>query len=222
MLIEARKNGLGRKVSKDERDNEHLLQAVLPKQVLLTQKYWDDEEWWGDQGATPRCVGYAWAHWVEDGPIKHDGTPPIVSPNTIYTEAQKIDEWPGEAYAGTSIRAGAKYLKNQGKIASYLWAWDLNTLINAVLTKGPVVVGTNWYNAMFYPDKDGLIKVGGKLAGGHAYVINGVDTVKKQFRIKNSWGRSWGKQGHAYISFSDMTRLIKAQGEVCLAVENSF
>lgn len=222
MSIPNYKKGLGRIVSQDERDANHLLSIAVPQTVTATQKYWDDEEWWGDQLNTPMCVGYAWAHWVEDGPVKHDGIPPIVHPVTIYNEAQKVDEWPGEDYEGTSVRAGAKYLKNSGRISSYLWAWDINTLVNAVLTKGPVVVGTNWYNAMFYPDKDGVIRVGGKLAGGHAYVINGVDKVKKQLRIKNSWGRSWGKQGHAYISFNDMSRLIKNYGEVCMAVEKEF
>ena len=75
---------------------------------------------------------------------------------------------------------------------------------------------------MFYPDRNGLIKISGRLAGGHAYVINGVDTKKQQFRIKNSWGKSWGQQGHAYISFTDMKRLIKENGEICLAVEKTF
>ena len=42
------------------------------------------------------------------------------------------------------------------------------------------------------PDKNGVIKIGGRLSGGHAYVINGVDTKTKMFRLKNSWGKSWG------------------------------
>jgi len=188
----------------------------------ITSKYWDDNGWWGNQGSTPQCVGYAWSHWVEDGPTEHGGTPPIVSPQTIYTEAQKIDEWPGENYAGTSVRAGAKYLKNTNKINSYYWAYDINTLINSVFNLGPVVVGTYWYSGMFYPNSNGIIRISGGIAGGHAYVINGVDKKNQLFRIKNSWGKNWGKQGHAYISFGDMSRLISMNGEICLAVENNF
>ena len=214
---------LGRVYVPDARDNNHLISTVFPKQTTkITSKYWDANMWWGNQGSTPQCVGYAWSHWIADGPITHSGVQPPVNPTTIYKEAQKVDEWVGENYAGTSVRGGAKYLKTSGKISSYLWAFDIKTLINTILNVGPVVVGTNWYNGMFYPDKTGLIRITGRLAGGHAYVINGVDTRTQRFRIKNSWGKAWGQSGHAYISYTDMTRLIRENGEICLAIENKF
>ena len=214
---------LGRVYVEDKRDSNFLIENRLYlTSTNLTSRYWDSEEWWGNQGNTPQCVGYAWAHWIEDGPVKHGGRAPIINPTLIYREAQKLDEWLGENYDGTSIRGAAKYLKNTGKISSYLWTYDLGVLIQTLLTKGPVVVGTNWYMGMFYPNRNGLIKVTGINAGGHAYVINGVDTRTKLFRIKNSWGRSWGKNGFAFISFSDMQRLMREQGEICLAVETNF
>ena len=190
--------------------------------VVLTSKYWNDNIWWGNQGNTPQCVGYAWAHWVADGPIIHTGVQPPVNPTLIYQQAQLVDEWYGTNYDGTSVRGGVKYLQSSGKVSNYYWAFDVQTMVNTILNIGPVVVGTNWYNNMFYPNSNGVISIGGSLAGGHAYVINGVNTVTRQFRIKNSWGQSWGKQGHAFISFDDMTRLINENGEICLAVENNF
>ena len=214
---------LGRVYVPDERDKNYLIENKLKLQrTILTSKYWDSDGWWGNQGNTPQCVGYAWSHWIEDGPVGHDGVAPIIQPTLIYREAQKLDEWPGENYNGTSVRGAAKYLRATNAISSYLWTYDINVLIDTVLTKGPVVVGTNWYTSMFFPNRNGLIRATGRLAGGHAYVINGVDKNQKLFRIKNSWGRNWGKSGHAFISFADMERLIRLNGEVCLAIENKF
>jgi hypothetical protein len=215
---------LGRQYHPDDRDrhyliSEHLLNNPKSAPAPITTRYWDDNIWWGDQGNTPQCVGYAWAHWIDDGPVYHKGAHPFVAPSLIYTNAQKLDEWQGENYDGTSVRGGVKYLKNSGLVSSYYWGYDVNTLINTVLNIGPVVVGTNWYYNMFFPNNAGVIKLGGSLAGGHAYVINGVATQSKLFRIKNSWGKSWGQGGHAYISFADMARLIAEQGEICFATE---
>lgn len=223
MGIDINNLGLGRREAPDSRDNQFRMSAVLPaspKEVTdKTYRNWYAQGWWGNQGASPMCVGYSWAHWVEDGPITQKGMAPIAKPQDIYHQAQTVDEWPGEDYEGTSVRAGAKALQSMGFIQSYLWAWDVDTVANAVLTTGPVVVGTNWYDDMFSPNSSGLIKLGGTIAGGHAYLLNGVNMTKKLFRIKNSWGRDWGKNGHAYISFSDMGRLIAEDGEACLAVE---
>jgi hypothetical protein len=211
---------LGRQYVPDERDNKYPINNLLSvAPVRITNKYWDANGWWGNQGNTPQCVGYAWAHWLEDGPVPQSGIGPIIPPKVIYENAQRVDEWAGENYDGTSVRGGVKYLQSVGKVSSYYWGFNLTTLINSVLNLGPVVVGTNWYNGMFYPNRNGLIKISGRIAGGHAYVINGVNTVTKLFRIKNSWGQSWGQSGHAYISFTDMQRLIRERGEICFAVE---
>lgn len=205
--------------SKDERDLSFPMRTLLPFTTDKKFKYWNPSGWWGDQGNYPHCVGYAWAHFIDDGPIVHKKEGAEIDPVLIYTEAQKIDEWEGENYAGTSVRAGAKVLQGMGHIGMYTWAFDLETLVNAVLTTSPVVVGTNWYRGMFYPNGEGIIKPNGQLDGGHAYLINGVNVNKAMFRIKNSWSKKWGKKGHAYISFDDFDKLLQQDGEACLAFE---
>lgn len=214
---------LGRISVPDKRDGNFPLRSMLPKApTVRTYRYWWPNGWWGDQGSTSECVAFSWCHWLAEGPITQKQTTKgtsIVDPNYLYAEAQKVDEWPGENYDGTSVRAGAKILMRDGFISSYNWAWDIDTVVSALLSVGPLVVGTNWYDGMFYPDANSKISVSGNLAGGHAYLLDGVNTKTGLIRIKNSWGKGWGHSGFAYISISDMGRLISEEGEACLAVE---
>ena len=213
--------GLGRRYAPDERDQQYRIRAVLgPSERRF--RYWSDRGWWGDQGDSSQCVAYSWTHWLEDGPVGHRGPAPLHDPATFYAECQRNDEWPGEEYDGTSVRAGAKVLKAQGMITEYRWSQSLDGLLRAVLEAGPVVVGTNWYEKFFDPDEDGIIGEGddwGQVAGGHAWIINGATRSHEMFRAKNSWGRSWGMGGRFWIPFRAMERLIAEDGEVCLAVE---
>jgi hypothetical protein len=203
------------------------MRAVLPATLPGEKyRYWNAEGWWGDQGPTPQCVAYAWNHWLEDGPTTQPETPhgtgPVVNCTELYYEAQKVDEWAGEAYDGTSVRAGAKILKAKGYISSYRWADPSNPvddIVRALLTMGPVVVGTDWYSEMFTPDEFGFLSVDGRVVGGHAYLLNGVNTDREIVRVKNSWGHGWGRNGHAILAFKDLGRLLQNFGEACLAFE---
>lgn len=216
--------GLGRIHSIDDRDRAFPMKSLLLKSTDRKFKYWCPNMWWGDQGNTPQCVGYSWTHWLAAGPktqpqarALRNGAP--ANPSNIYKMAQQVDEWAGDNYDGTSVRAGAKVLRSHGYIESYHWAYNVEDVIQALLTLGPVVVGTNWTNGMFYPDDEGIIKPTGRVAGGHAYLLDGISTTKGLIRIKNSWGKEWGNKGFAYISLDDMNTLIQANGEACIATE---
>jgi hypothetical protein len=211
---------LGRLVAEDPRDAYYPMRQQLSAHPSTRDyRYWFANGIWLDQGNTPQCVGYSWVHWLEDGPIEQPGVGPIVDPTTVYQDAQRVDEWDGEDYEGTSVRAGAKVLKTRGFIRSYHWAESIDDIIEALLEVGPVVVGTNWYADMMETHVTGLLRLGGNIVGGHAYVLNGISRLSGMIRMKNSWGKSWGLNGHAYLAIRDVERLLHEDGEAALAVE---
>jgi hypothetical protein len=194
--------------------------AAVPTTTGRTWRYWNQGGWWGDQGARPWCVDYAWHHWTADGPVTH-GRGQRWTPGDVYRHAQLIDEWPGQDYDGTSVRAGAKVLQHRGYITEYRWAWDADTVARALLEVGPVVVGTWWTTGMSEPDAEGIIHYTGSRQGGHAYLLNGVNVARGLARVKNSWGRQWSRNGTAWLPLDDLDRLVTDDGEACLAVERS-
>jgi len=209
------KRVFGRIYVPDSKDKKFSL--AKKRKGLVSQRksrYWNDGRWFADQGATSSCVGHAWAHWLDCAPFRQ-----YLNPHGIYSLAKFQDAWEGEDYDGTSVRAGAKVLQTLGFIESYQWAMTTEQIVYAVLEIGPVVVGTDWYEGMSTPDHRGLLTLSGDFQGGHAWIITGVNVDKRLFRMKNSWGLTFGKHGRGWISFNAMAALLKDNGEVCLGVE---
>ncbi len=219
--------GLGRLESPDARDEAyHLRRRNVLMQVRVIRKttHWSTFTKVLDQGSTSTCVGHAWKQWMLTVPVVQ--TKPTVEPTafTIYREATHLDPWTDNdndtlMEFGTSVRAGAQALQARGFISEYNWAFDVDTAIDWLCIGGPLVMGTNWLSQMFYPDKEGIIRATGQNAGGHAYLLSGVNIPRGLFRIRNSWGKEWGQSGHAWIPFEDMARLLSDDGEACTSQE---
>lgn len=226
--------GLGRRYAPDPLDANFPIQltpkaALTPEQERALARGW--RYWWPDgawlyQGRTGTCVPHAGVHWLEDGPVTYDG--PRINPFELYREVVQVDEWSGNDHEatgpesgmqfGSSIRALFKVLQRKGLVGTYRWGTDAETLVRTLLTEGPVVMGTIWTDAMMRWDAEGIIRYdGGRADQGHAYVANGVNTARGLIRIK-AWGhKRIGKKGHLFLPIEDAARLIRDDGEVCLA-----
>lgn len=113
----------------------------------------------------------------------------------------------------TRARACAQVLQKLGYITEYRWAFGLDDLILAVGYAGPAVLGLNWYEGMFDVSPCGHVHVSGELSGGHAILCNGVNVKEGYFNLHNSWGKSWGRGGDARITFEEMDKLLRENGE---------
>lgn len=212
---------LGRLVSKDERDQKYLL-PHRPEAASVTFKYWTARPAL-DQRDTPQCVGFSAYQWLTAFPVKN--TPPF-SPTELYHMAQQNDEWAGTDYDGSSVRGAFKVLKQAGYVSEYRWAPDARAVVDHLLTRGPVVVGTVWTEGMFMPDDhDCIDDVGGEVIGGHAYLLIGANRLKPTrnglgaVRVLNSWGTGWADKGRAWLSMYALDDLLKQDGEACTATE---
>jgi hypothetical protein len=226
--------GFGRRFSPDDRDRAFLMRRMLAgvrSVALPSRKSWPIAPKALNQGSTGTCVGHAWRNFLRCAPIQLSAATP--SAYDIYRIAVKLDEWrDNDAEArlpdgdprfdsGTSVRAGARALSRLGHLQSYVWAFALQPALEWVLTRGPVVLGINWYTSFDRPDREGIVRIGAraKVDDGHVVLWRGADTRRALAFCTNSWGDRWGRSGDFALPFRDLERLIHEDGEVCTAVQ---
>lgn len=208
---------LGRLVEFDERSRSFPIRTTIPVTYAPRSYTWRCEVQL-NQGNVGACVGFSWAAELAARPAVIPNITDVMGFN-LYHEAQRLDEWPGEAYEGSSVLGGAKAIKARGFLEEYRWAFGLDDLVLAIGYRGPAVLGINWYSGMFSPDNAGIIHPTGNVVGGHAILANGVSISKRLIRLHNSWGQWWGINGDAFISFDDLNRLLHEQGEACIPIK---
>lgn len=222
--------GLGRLPAPDSRDRAHLMEMVLPSmeqpgalRMMLRRavgKIWNCAQWY-DQKSYSCCVGFGWKHFLCAAPIMHKGPPDGFE---IYQACLPLDEWADndhdsvEMQFGTSVRAGAKALQAMGHLERYLWAFDMETVKQFVLTQGPVVLGTSWHDGMWKPDKNQYVNLTGGVVGGHCYTTLGYSRLRDAFRCINS------HEGNRrfWLRAADLQVLLGDWGEACAAIQKKL
>lgn len=195
-----------------------------------------------DQGREGACVGFGYTHDLAARPQVVKGISDRYAFG-LYYDVQRADDWPGGAYPGatprydgTSVLTGAKVVTEKGFYSGYDWALNAQEVAQGIGYTGPSILGLDWYDGMFAPDADGFLRPTGNLAGGHCICAvavriaykpsflkwifrnrtwDDVDMDRSYIVVHNSWGPSWGAQGNAKISLTDLDKLLKDGGEAC-------
>lgn len=183
-----------------------------------------------DQGIEGACTGFALAatinHLLDQ---KVDGL--RVSPRMLYEMAKLHDEWPGEAYSGSSCRGAIRGWANMGVCSDDLWPYvenepDRLTIPRAMAARGTTLgayyrlrpnvtdyhaalneVGALYVSAKVHSGwnapkgKPKVIQPSTRMTGGHAFVIVGYND--RGFWVQNSWNSVWGDNGLALWLYED-------------------
>ena len=218
----------------DERSRAYPIRELLRPTLVRKDRLWRPGQIL-DQGREGACVGFGWTAEALGSPVRVDllwmkidaPKEPNAFARNVYHQAQKIDQWEGEAYSGTSVLAGAKVMSSLGLLKQYRWAFSIDDVIDTVVSRGPVVIGIPWYYGM-YTAPNGILKVSGSKVGGHCILVVGYKVSDPAFGgedsliLQNSWGEGWGNKGLARIRKSELAELLKNGGESCVPVQRSY
>lgn len=199
--------GTGLLPSYDARNADYPVAAALDPSAALVSKQWALAQRF-DQGQTPRCVGFSLAQELSSEPVVivcSDWTAP-----NIYNLAQKLDEWPGEGYDGTSLLGGLKALVQYGAVTEYRWAANAEDVWMSLSQLGPVVMAGPWLSGMFTPDAEGRVHVTGSSGNiGHCYLLGEIDVAKSRAYIEQTWGPHWSVLGwRGWLDLEDVNKLL--------------
>lgn len=238
-------NHFGRHVEHDTRSYKYAME-VLPRRALQAVD-WAKRIPVLDQGNLGSCTGFALAALIgtdsrsraaKTSMQTKSGDPyNIFKANTAYTIDYtsatnlyklntRLDDIRGDyppTDTGSSALGMGKCAQTLGLIESYKHAFTMQA-VKTALQDGPVGLGTVWYNSMMDTQSNGYLKVdaGSGVAGGHELVIsawNGkTDVAASAFRLDNSWGRSWGINGSAWLTEANLQALLNQDGDVLVPV----
>ena len=211
--------GLGWAPVEDERDWK--LEDTLSAERTSGIRHWANPLQL-DQGSEGACVAFATTGVINAEPKLHSFDNTFAF--SLYQLAKTLDPWPGEDYSGTSVRAGAKAAVQLGFFSAYAFTYSVETLAFYLLNRGPVMIGVDWFDGMDRVTPAGYIFPTGDVRGGHSVIVDGVvwnkDDEENRFRIRNSWGNSWGLNGRCRIKADDLQYLFDAGGSACCPVES--
>jgi hypothetical protein len=104
------------------------------------------------------------------------------------------------------------FIERLSSVTAVLWAQPAVADLRAALVQGPVVVSMSVYSDFDAYTTGIYHHHSGSYLGGHAVLVVGYNDSLSCFKVKNSWGTSWGEGGYFRISYSDLSNDVKFGG----------
>lgn len=214
---------LGRHVHHDSRSLDYLFDA---SGMSLVTTHHVREIPVLDQGNLGSCTGNASVGALGTDPFYATKPTSLTLDETeavnIYSIATQLDNYRGTYPpndTGSNGLAAAKACQKLNLISGYQHITNINDALKA-LSVTPVITGVNWYDSFDNPDSSGRVAIspGAQVRGGHEFVVDAVDVEQRLVGATNSWGTSWGVNGHFWFSWDDWDRLLHERGDVTVFV----
>lgn len=197
-------------ISHDDRNRDYPMRSLLGDAPIVERVHRRGAAY--DQGSTSQCVAYTAKGMLNTAPFSAFEDYDIrsrYSTEEFYAGAQALDEWPGEAYDGTSAQGVLKHLLQRGIVAEYRWCFGLDDVLRTVSHHGPVGVGAWWMSGMWDPDPEThLVSYSGSREGGHQFEVIGVHPSREEVECMNSWGTGWGDRGRFRMKYEEFSALL--------------
>lgn len=152
-----------------------------------------------NQGSRPICVPCsvsAYVNYAINSKQARNGIDNGIDLNMLFTgdkEGMAVKDCLSNLKrTGSTTNEGTFYIDNYARIG------NIDALKTAIVANGPCIGAIGVYNSLI---SDFWTPTSGNFEGGHAISIVGYD--KDGFIIRNSWGRSYGKEGYWHIPYED-------------------
>jgi hypothetical protein len=154
----------------------------------------------------------------------------------LYREGILFDQWIQNDHEATGPDTGlqfgsdgrsmAKALAARGVIEEYVWGWTLEDVVDWLVDRGPVMLGSVWKDSMMNVSTEGIIRVDktAPARGGHETCLRRVDKRRGLVLLLNSWGKHFNAKGwslkgfdcdpgEGILAFEDLHYLLREGGD---------
>jgi hypothetical protein len=163
-----------------------------------------------DQGKSSACSGFGMTGILEAIAWWRTGKKVMIDASNFYAEEKKRDQDPQE---GATLETAIRTARELGYLEG-VEVYDVESELDFryAMHKFPMVLlGLNITDGWTHVDRKGMIGEGTKKLGGHCIIGDYYDDAK--IDVTNSWGRSWGLNGKAYLTWAQFRKqLMSAKG----------